>query len=43
MALTMGLPDNLEYYAPVFHLNSVWFIATGVVVGRSGLPLGPER
>ncbi len=42
MALTMGLPDDLEYYAPLFHLNAAWFIATGVVVGRSGLPLDSE-
>jgi hypothetical protein len=42
MALTMGLPDDLDYYAPLFHLNSAWFIATGVVVGRSGLPLDSE-
>ena len=42
MALTMGLPDHLEYYAPLFHLNVVWFIATGVVVGRFGLPLNSD-
>ena len=41
MALTMGLPDDLDYYAPLFHLTVAWFIATGVVVGRSGLPVDP--
>ncbi len=43
MALTMGLPDNLEYYAPIFHLNAAWFIATGVLVLRTGLPLDSEN
>jgi hypothetical protein len=37
MALTMGLPDNLEYYSPVFHLNALWFVAAGIVMNRSGL------
>ena len=39
MALTMGLPDNLEYYAPIFHLNVLWFAAAGAVMYRSGLRL----
>ena len=42
MALTMGLPDDLDYYRLLFHLNAAWFIAAGVVVGRSGLPLDSE-
>jgi hypothetical protein len=40
MVLTMLFPDNLEYYAPVFHLNSLGLLATGVVILRSGLELG---
>ena len=32
MALTMGFPDNLEYYALVFHLNALWLAGTGVAV-----------
>ena len=31
MALTMGLPDNLSLYRPVFHLNALWLAAFGVV------------
>src|SRR5512136_1542526 len=37
IALTMAFPDNLEFYAPVFHLNSIWLLATGIVILRSGL------
>ena len=29
MTITMAVPDNLEYYAPVFHANSLWFAAAG--------------
>jgi hypothetical protein len=35
MALTMALPDNLEYYRPVFHLNALWLVATGWVLLRA--------
>jgi len=42
IALTMAFPDNLEFYAPVFHLNSLWLLATGLVIRRSGLRLGPQ-
>ncbi len=41
MALTMAFPDNLEFYAPVFHLDSLWTLATGIVLLRRGLRLGP--
>lgn len=37
MALTMGLPDELELYQPVFHLFSLWLAATGAVVLRRNL------
>jgi hypothetical protein len=40
MALTMAFPDNLEFYAPVFHLNSLWLLAMGLIILRSGLRLG---
>ena len=30
MALTMGLPDDLSLYRPVFHLNALWLAAMGV-------------
>lgn len=43
MALTMGLPDNLEYYLPVFHLNALWFVAAGIVMGRSGLRIETQE
>lgn len=29
MALTMGLPDNLSLYRPVFHLNALWLATFG--------------
>ena len=32
MAVTMGLPDNLEYYHPVFHLLVLWLLGTGVAI-----------
>lgn len=37
MALTMGLPDRLELYQPVFHAFAVWLAAVGVVILRGGL------
>ena len=30
VALTMGLPDQLNLYRPVFHLNTLWLAAMGV-------------
>lgn len=32
MSITMGFPDNLEYYHPVFHLTALWLLGTGVTV-----------
>jgi hypothetical protein len=29
-ALTMGLPDDLNLYQPVFHLNALWLAAMGI-------------
>jgi len=31
IALTMGLPDELKLYRPVFHLNVIWLAAFGTV------------
>jgi hypothetical protein len=42
MVLTMAFPDNLEFYAPVFYLNSLWLLATGLVILRSGLRQGTQ-
>ncbi len=39
MALTMGLPDRLAYYLPIFHVMVLWMLATGVVLFRSGVNL----
>ena len=36
MALTMGLPDHLSYYMPVFYALVLWMLATGVTLWRSG-------
>ena len=30
MGLTMGLPDDLSLYRPVFHMNALWLVAMGV-------------
>ena len=30
MGLTMGLPDDLALYRPVFHLNALWLTAMGI-------------
>ena len=37
MGLTMGFPDHLSWYLPVFHLSSLWLAATGYVILRSGV------
>ena len=37
MALTMGLPDDLHLYTPVFHLYAMRLLSTGVVTLRTGL------
>ena len=37
---TMALERMI--YAPVFHLNSLWLLATGLVILRSGLRLEPQ-
>lgn len=42
VGLTMAFPDNLEFYVPVFHLNSLWLLATGIVAQRCGLRTGPQ-
>ena len=31
MALTMGLPDELHLYRPVFHLNTAWLMVAAVL------------
>jgi hypothetical protein len=43
MALTMGLPDRLELYAPLLHANAAWLAVTGVVTLRSGLRVAPPQ
>ena len=32
IALTMGLPDSLELYKSIFHLNAIWLAAVGYTV-----------
>ncbi|MBN2429112.1 MAG: hypothetical protein JXK94_12320 [Deltaproteobacteria bacterium] len=32
MGLTMALPDNLEYYRPLFHFTVLWLLALGGVL-----------
>lgn len=40
MAITMGLPDDLDLYLPVFHLHAFWLAAVGFVTLRSGIRIG---
>jgi hypothetical protein len=40
MALTMLFPDHWSLYTPVFHLQSLWLGATGVVLLWSGISPG---
>jgi hypothetical protein len=42
IGLTMAFPDKLEWYVPVFHLNSLWLLATGIVTQRCGLRIRPQ-
>ena len=37
MAVTMGFPDDMHFYLPIFHLWAFWLAATGVVTLRSGV------
>lgn len=37
MVVTMGLPDNLGLYRPVFHLNCLWLVGIGITVLRHGV------
>jgi hypothetical protein len=39
IVLIMALPENLDYYRPIFHINSLWLLATGIVIIRNGLRL----
>lgn len=39
MAVTMVFPDNLEFYAPFFHLTLLWFAATGIVILVTGIKI----
>jgi hypothetical protein len=43
MAITMGLPDRLALYQPVFHLKAIWLVATGIVIIKSGVLLDASR
>jgi hypothetical protein len=36
MAVTMGLPDRLELYEPIFHALAVWLTLAGIVILRGG-------
>lgn len=37
MAVTMLLPDHMSLYLPVFHVKSLWLLATGGVILRRGI------
>ena len=40
IAVTMGLPDDLSLYMPIFHVLAFWLAAMGAVIFRHGLRLG---
>jgi hypothetical protein len=40
IALTMGLPDHLSWYQPIFHVLCAWLLASGAAILRTG-PSGP--
>jgi hypothetical protein len=37
MAVTMGLPDDLHLYAPIWHLFAVWLVGVGATILRLGV------
>jgi hypothetical protein len=37
MVVTMGFPDDLHFYLPIFHVWAFWLAATGIVTLRSGV------
>lgn len=39
MGLTMALPDDLDLYAPLFHLHALWLVLTGAVILCKGVTL----
>lgn len=39
MALTMALPDDLDLYAPLFHMHALWLVLTGTVILCKGVTL----
>ncbi|HEX5387309.1 MAG TPA: hypothetical protein VFW66_11445 [Gemmatimonadales bacterium] len=40
MGVTMLLPDELERYRPIFHLNAAWMAALGIVLLLAGSGAG---
>ena len=43
MAVTMGMPDHLSYFRPVFYAHVLWMLATGAALWRSGINLDASR
>lgn len=39
IALTMGLPDHLSWYQPIFYVFCLWLFATGLVMLKNGVPI----
>ena len=37
MAITMGIPGDLQIYMPIFHIKAFWLAAMGAVLLRQGL------
>jgi hypothetical protein len=38
IALTMGLPDQLSWYEPIFHVLCLWLLTVGIVILWRGIP-----
>jgi hypothetical protein len=32
MAVTLGFPDDLDYYMPIFHVNALWLATIGLAL-----------
>ena len=37
MAVTMGRPDDLQLYMPIFHIHALWLALVGISIFRGGV------
>ena len=43
IAITMGLPDDLETYIPIFHVKAIWLALMGWDILRHGVNLSLDE